>query len=274
MRHAFARMRCPVYMPSDRSPALTNPPTVNRTTVACLRERAAGFTIVEMMVTLSVIAVMIAMLVPLLGRTREAAHRLMCASNLRQVGTGLALYGSVHEDRLPSTIFARGPQPKPHEMISLTTGTRDDPDERADWDGLGWLIGDGRMFVDSPSVLFCPSHHGVHQPEAAAKNLASHNVFARIYINYHYVGDLDPARDRARRLGSSPDQALVADGMRELSDINHRDGSNVLRGDGSVSYWSDRHMLMARSVSAISSDAVDPVVAFEAIWGELSRFKE
>lgn len=237
------------------------------------RQRVAGFTIVEMMVTLSIIALMIALLVPLLGRTREAAHRLMCAANLRQIGVGLSLYGSTHADRLPSTVFARGDDPQPQEMITLTTGTREDPEEQADWDGLGWLIGDGRMFVDSPMVLFCPSHRGAHRPEFAAKDLASHNVFQRIYVNYHYVGDLDRALDRTRRLDSDPNQALVADGMRELSDINHIDGSNVLRSDGSVSYWADRHSLVTRSLRAVSFEAVDPGPVYRAIWNELSRIR-
>lgn len=243
-----------------------------RPAAAC--RRAQAFTIVEMMVTLSIIALMIALLVPLLGKTREAAHRLMCASNLRQIGVGLSLYGSAHADRLPSTVHARGTTPKPHEMISLTTGAWQDPSERADWDGLGWLIGDTRMFVDTPMVLFCPSHRGNHRPEFAAKDLASHNVFRRIYINYHYVGDLDRTRDRLRRMDSDPNQAIVADGMREISDINHRDGANVLRGDGSVQYWGDRHSLMARSLSAIAMDNLAPGPAYEAIWAELSRVKD
>jgi hypothetical protein len=227
-----------------------------------------------MMVSLSIIALMIALLVPLLGKTREAAHRLMCAGNLRQIGVGLSLYGSVHSDRLPSTVHARGSSSEPHEMISLTTGTREDPEERADWDGLGWLIGDTRMFVDSPMVLFCPSHRGNHRPEFAAKDLASHNVFQRIYINYHYIGDLDRARDRLRRMDSDPNQAIVADGMREIADLNHRDGSNVLRGDGSVHYWGDRHSLMTRSLAALAMDSLEPEPAYEAIWAELSRVRE
>ena len=234
----------------------------------------AGFTIVEMMVSLSIIALMIALMVPLLGRTREAAHRLMCAGNLRQIGVGLSLYGSTHADRLPSTVFARGDDAQPQEMITLTTGTPQDPEAQADWDGLGWLIGDARMFVDSPSVLFCPSHRGRHRAEFAAKDLASHNVFERIYINYHYIGDLDRARDRIRRLDSDPNQALVADGMRQLSDLNHVDGSNVLRGDGSVAYWSDRHSMMFRSLTALSSDGVDPEPLYEALWAELSRVRD
>jgi prepilin-type N-terminal cleavage/methylation domain-containing protein len=257
----------------DRSPALTKPPLKTRATAAHPRQRVAGFTIVEMMVTLSIIALMIALLVPLLGRTREAAHRLMCAANLRQIGVGLSLYGSTHSDRLPSTVFARGDDPQPQEMITLTTGTRSDPDEHADWDGLGWLIGDGRMFVDSPRVLFCPSHRGTHRPEFAAKDLASHNVFTRIYINYHYIGDLDRTLDRVRRLDTDPNQAIVADGMRELSDVNHVDGSNVLRSDVSVSYWADRHSLMARSVKAVSLEAADPGPVYRTIWNELSRLK-
>ena len=257
-----------------RSPALKTPRAQTRQTSVRPPQRAEGFTIVEMMVTLSIIALMIALLVPLLGRTREAAHRLICASNLRQIGVGLSLYGSVHADRLPSTVFARGENPQPQEMITLTTGTREDEDERADWDGLGWLIGDARMFIDSTDVLFCPSHRGNHRAEFAAKDLASHNVFERIYINYHYIGDLDRSRDRTRLVGADPNQALVADGMRELSDINHVDGANVLRGDGSVAYWADRHSLIYRSLTTVSFDAVDPEPVYEAIWAELSRVKD
>jgi len=253
---------------------LTTPRADTRVNATRPPQRIVGFTIVEMMVSLSIIALMITLLVPLLGRTREAAHRLMCASNLRQIGVGLSLYGSNHSDRLPSTVFTRGDSPQPQEMISLTTGTREDPEERADWDGLGWLIGEGRMFVDSPSVLFCPSHRGNHRAEFAAKDLASHNVFERIYVNYHYIGDLDRARDRTRRLDSDPNQALVADGMRQLSDINHGDGSNVLRGDGSVAYWADRHSLMVRSLAAVSFDAADPEPVYRTLWAELSRVKE
>lgn len=227
-----------------------------------------------MMVSLSIIALMIAMLVPLLGRTREAAHRLICAANLRQIGVGMCLYGSVHSERLPSTIFARGSQPRPQEMISLTTGTRENASLPAEWDGLGWLIGDTRMFVDSTSVLFCPSHQGRHRPELAVRDLASHNLSNRIYINYHYIGDVDWTRDRMRTLAADPSQALVADGMRDLSDINHQDGSNVLRSDGSVHYWADRHLLMSRSLSAIGLGATQPEPAYAAIWNELSRVKD
>lgn len=226
------------------------------------------------MVTLSVISLMIALMVPLMGKAREAAHRLICAGNLRQIGVGLTQYGTMHQDRLPSTIFARGEQAQPQEMISLTTGTREDPDEPADWDGLGWLVGDARMFVDSPMVLFCPSHRGGHRPEFAAKDLASHNVFERIYINYHYIGDYDRTLDRLRLMTSAPSEALVTDGMREISDLNHVDGCNVLRGDGSVSYWGDRHSLLVRSLTAVAHDAVDPEDAYKAIWDELSKLDD
>lgn len=226
------------------------------------------------MVSLSIVALMISLMVPLLGRTREAAQRLMCAGNLRQIGVGLSLYGNMHADRMPSTVFARGDDAQPREMISLTTGTPADPQQQADWDGLGWLIGDSRMFVDSPMVLFCPSHRGNHRPEFAAKDLASHNVFERIFVNYHYIGDLDRAKDRTRRLDSDPNQAIVTDGMRELSDVNHVDGANVLRGDGSVAYWSDRHSIMLRSLKAVTFDAADPEPVYATLWAELSRVRE
>ena len=56
-----------------------------------------AFTLIELLVVIAIIAVLIAILLPMLNRAREQARRVKCASNLRQIGVALRLYGSDHK---------------------------------------------------------------------------------------------------------------------------------------------------------------------------------
>jgi prepilin-type N-terminal cleavage/methylation domain-containing protein len=63
-------------------------------------KRKKGFTLIELLVVISVIAVLMAILVPVLGRAREFAKRTICASNLKQIGIAVSAY-SADTDFLP-----------------------------------------------------------------------------------------------------------------------------------------------------------------------------
>lgn len=66
-----------------------------------------GFTLVEVLVVIAIIAVLVGMLLPAVQSVRESARRTHCANNLRQVGVALGRYASAAES-FPPGIAARG----------------------------------------------------------------------------------------------------------------------------------------------------------------------
>ncbi len=66
-----------------------------------MRRHKSGFTLVELLVVIGIISVLIAMLLPALNKAREAANRVACASNLRQMGQGVMLYTNEYRGYLP-----------------------------------------------------------------------------------------------------------------------------------------------------------------------------
>ena len=60
-----------------------------------------GFTHVELLVVIGIIAILIAILIPVLGRAREASRPTQCLSNLRELGTALVMYANNYNDQIP-----------------------------------------------------------------------------------------------------------------------------------------------------------------------------
>ena len=97
-----------------------------------VRRRSSGFTLVELLVAIAIIAVLAAMLFPVLARAREKARQSSCLSNVAQLGKAFLMYASDYDDRVPVEWYPGG----------------------------GGFRQDLQPYVANTQVFFCPSQPG------------------------------------------------------------------------------------------------------------------
>ena len=84
-------------------------------------QQRRGFTLVELLVVIAIIGVLVALLLPAVQYAREAARRVQCASNLRQIGIGIHNFHDVMKVAPPGGVTGNVLK-DPHTRFSIPAG--------------------------------------------------------------------------------------------------------------------------------------------------------
>jgi len=137
--------------------------------------RTRGFTIIELLVVVSILVLLIALLLPALSKAREAARRALCMSNLRQIHVAGTAYSDDNDGHILSARF-RNVQIAFNGDRGAASG-----DDSVDWVNAWEPY--GMMVDDEPNPAWnCPSREYESQWEPS---------FPQLIISYQYLGGID-----------------------------------------------------------------------------------
>jgi prepilin-type N-terminal cleavage/methylation domain-containing protein len=121
-----------------------------------MRTNKTGFTLVELLVVISIIALLLSVLMPALSKARDQAKKIVCGNILRQTGISMASYAGNNKGKYPTAVN-EGAWPF---GVMLNEGVLAGPAK---------LLNDG--YLPDPTFFFCP---------AAGKGQFTRNEFLKL----------------------------------------------------------------------------------------------
>src|SRR4051812_31694056 len=92
------------------------------------RLKRSGFTLVELLVVIGIIALLVGILLPAVSKARGSARTMKCLSNLRQLGLATAMYAGEHRQFLPYPTTSLGEELLWYNVLDPYLQTRETND--------------------------------------------------------------------------------------------------------------------------------------------------
>ena len=246
--------------------------------------RRRGFTLIELLVVIAVIGVLMALLLPAVQATREAARRMACANNLKNLGLAAHNYHDTHGTFPPGAVGPVGPlfsqylQLKHHGLTTyLLPYVEQQPlASRYRWD-VSWFDPPNQPVVNTPlSIWQCPSAQAnrmmdgslptitpppmdVYSGTAACGDYAGMGV---VDAGLAQTGLIDPPAGPRDERGHY-EGAFTINAERSMSDIQDGTSHTILIAEcgGRPQLWHGRRQIPGLSLSG------GPWASRNLLWG-------
>ncbi|MFG0247316.1 MAG: type II secretion system protein [Phycisphaeraceae bacterium JB051] len=187
-----------------------------------MNTRTKAFTLIELLVVISIIALLISILLPALSKAREAAKKVSCLAQVRQIGTFVHIYANDNDSWFKTTVDIGGPDEATaiSSLVKMFYPT---------------YIKKGQL----EDLLMCPGD------DKYQRFNINQNAFKRISYGGRWTDDIqyrEPAKPFLK-LEKYSAKAIFADYF-QRNTRNHGRGDstvelNFLRGDGSGATYRD-----------------------------------